>query len=134
MTHSIAAMVETLRADPGSYGVTSGVGMHMQKHAYGLWSTAPGVERTTRVSTPLPPATPSLIIESPEGTATVATYSVLHGRNGEPESAVLVCDLPGGRRCYAKLDGGVAQAEVDELIGRAVSLSSADGVNLARVN
>ena len=46
MTHSIAAMAETLRADPGSYGVTSGVGMHMQKHAYGLWSTAPGVVRT----------------------------------------------------------------------------------------
>ena len=35
-------MAETLRADPGSYGVTSGVGMHMQKHAYGVWSTDPG--------------------------------------------------------------------------------------------
>ncbi len=64
----------------------------------------------------------------------MATYSVLHGRSGEPESAVLVCDLPGGGRCYAKLDGGFAQAEVDELIGRTVSLSPADGVNLARVS
>ena len=42
MTHALAAMVETLRRDPGSYGVTSGVGMHMQKHAYGVWSTDPG--------------------------------------------------------------------------------------------
>ena len=42
MTHSIAAMAETLRADPGSYGLTSGVGMHMQKHVYGVWSTEPG--------------------------------------------------------------------------------------------
>jgi acetyl-CoA C-acetyltransferase len=134
MTHSIAAMAETLRADPGSYGVTSGVGMHMQKHAYGLWSTAPGVVRTERATTLRPPAIPTLIVESPEGTATVATYSVLHGRSGEPESAALVCDLPGGGRCYAKLDGGLTEAEVNELIGRTVSLSPADGVNLARVD
>jgi acetyl-CoA C-acetyltransferase len=42
MTHALAAMVETLRTDPGSYGLTTGVGMHMQKHAYGVWSTDPG--------------------------------------------------------------------------------------------
>jgi acetyl-CoA C-acetyltransferase len=134
MTHSIAAMAQTLRADPGSYGVTSGVGMHMQKHAYGLWSTTPGVARTARATMPLPPASPSLIVETPNGTATVATYSVLYGRNGEPDSAVLVCDLPGGGRCYAKLDGGLAEAEVNELIGRTVSLSPEDGVNLARAD
>ena len=52
MTHALAAMVETLRADPGSYGVTSGVGMHMQKHAYGVWSTDPG-------SGPLPDLAPA---------------------------------------------------------------------------
>ena len=134
MTHSIAAMAETLRADPGSYGVTSGVGMHMQKHAYGLWSTAPGVVRTPRATTLLPPTSPTLIVEFPERMARVATYSVLHDRNGEPESAVLVCDLPGGGRCYAMLDGGLAEAEVRELIGQTVSLSPADGVNLARVD
>jgi acetyl-CoA C-acetyltransferase len=134
MTHSIAAMAETLRADPGSYGVTSGVGMHMQKHAYGLWSTAPGVVRTERATTLLPTPPPSTIVATPKGTATVATYSVLHGRSGEPESAVLVCDLPGGGRCYAKLDGGLAETEVSELIGRTVSLSPADGVNMARVD
>src|SRR5580692_3716528 len=42
MTHSLAAMAETLRVDPGSYGGVSGVGRHMQKHAYGVWSTDPG--------------------------------------------------------------------------------------------
>ncbi len=45
MTHSLAAMTETLRDDPGSYGVVSGVGMHMQKHAYGVWSTDAGCGR-----------------------------------------------------------------------------------------
>jgi acetyl-CoA C-acetyltransferase len=134
MTHSIAAMAETLRADPGSFGLTSGVGMHMQKHVYGLWSTNPGMA--------VPP-TPfartgaeSRIVGSPEGLAVVATYSVLHGRDGEPEKALLVCDLPDGGRCYARLEGGATtlrEAETVELIGRAVTLVPEDGINLARL-
>ena len=134
MTHSLAAMAETLRADPGSYGLVSGVGMHMQKHAYGLWSSDPGP------ITPAPleerPQVATAIVESPEGAATVAAYSVLHGRDGAPESAVLVCDLPGGNRCYARLDGGAAvleEAESVELIGRAVTLTPEGGINLARI-
>jgi acetyl-CoA C-acetyltransferase len=134
MTHSIAAMVETLRADPGSFGLTSGVGMHLQKHAYGLWSTEPG--SFTPVRDTHEHEFPSLLVDSPEGAASVATYSVLHGRDGEPSSALLVCDLPGGGRCYAKLDGGRAAFDVVEsveLIGRRVVLTPRDGVNLAQV-
>ena len=93
MTHSLAAMAETLRDDPGSYGVVSGVGMHMQKHAYGVWSTAPGRRWPTRA--PYAAETdPVGIVARPRASATVATYSVLHGRDGEPERALLVCDLP----------------------------------------
>jgi acetyl-CoA C-acetyltransferase len=134
MTHALAAMVETLRREPGSYGVTSGVGMHMQKHAYGVWSTDPGAGPMADV-TPAPPAAePLAIVESPEGKATVSTYTVLHGRDGNPERAVLICDLPGEGRCYALLDGGsaaLAGSEADELIGRSVTLTPADGVNHA---
>jgi acetyl-CoA C-acetyltransferase len=133
VTHALAAMVETLRNDPGSYGVTSGVGMHMQKHAYGVWSTDPG---TGELSDPPPSVTdePVGIVETPAGDATVATYTVLHGRDGGPERAVLICDLPAGGRCYALLDGGAAAlegAEADELIGRSVTLTPADGINHA---
>jgi acetyl-CoA C-acetyltransferase len=137
MTHALAAMTETLRRDPGSYGVTSGVGMHMQKHAYGVWSTDAGAG--TIPDTPAPVAADDealAIVASPEGDATVATYTVLHGRDGGAERAVLVCDLPGGGRCYALLDGGesaLAGAEADELIGCAVNLTPADGVNHARL-
>ena len=158
MTHSLAAMAETLRADPGSCGIVSGVGMHMQKHAYGVWSTKPpGGGRAAGgaggggggggggvvggadgvVSDParyVATAEPVLIVGSPEGTAVVATYTVLHGRDSEPERALLVCDLPEGGRSYALLDGGVealAMAETDELIGRSVTLRQQDAVNLA---
>jgi acetyl-CoA C-acetyltransferase len=66
----------------------------------------------------------------------VATYSVLHGRDGGPERALLICDLPAGGRCYALLDGGMdvlAETEHDELIGRKVDLRPADGINHATV-
>ncbi len=150
VTHSIAAMVETLRADPGAFGVVSGVGMHMQKHAYGVLSTVPGVPGVSGVPgvpgrirsggggsapQPIDPGVP--IVASPEGQAVVATYSVLHGRDGEPERALLVCDLPEGGRCYALLDGGAAAlagAETDELIGRSVMLRPQDAVNLATLD
>ena len=64
----------------------------------------------------------------------MATYTVLHGRDGGPERAVLICDLPDGGRCYALLDGGaavLAGTEADELIGRRVTLTPADGINHA---
>ncbi len=132
MTHSLAAMAETLRRDPGSYGMVSGVGMHMQKHAYGVWSTVPGpyVEAPAYAAA----AEPLGIVGSPEGSATVATYSVLHGHDGGPERALLVCDVPEGGRSYGLLDGGVPamlEAEADELVGRRVTLTPEDGINHA---
>jgi acetyl-CoA C-acetyltransferase len=136
MTHSLAAMAQTLRADPGSYGVVSGVGMHMQKHAYGVWSTDPGAGVVTDPVAYSAVEKPVSIVGSPAGAATVATYSVLHGRDGSPERALLICDVPEGGRCYAFLDGGalaLAAAEEDELIGRAVTLTPKDQVNWAEL-
>ena len=109
--------------------------MHMQKHAYGVWSTEPG---------PLTPPPPlekhdpgQRVVDSFEGAATVATYSVLHGRDGAPTSALLVCDLPDGGRSYALLEGGpdaFDEAESEELIGRTVTLTPKDAVNLAHLS
>ena len=64
----------------------------------------------------------------------MATYSVVHGRDGEPAWALLVCDLPDGTRCHAKaLDISLLRAfETEEWVGREVRLSDAGGgVNLA---
>ncbi len=136
MTHSLAAMAETLRGDPGAVGLVSGVGMHMQKHAYGAWSTTPGAPTPADSAPYVPAAEPVEIVTSPQGRATVATYSVLHGRDGGPERALLICDVPGGR-CYAQLDGGaavLAEIETEELIGRPVTLTPDDQVNVARLD
>jgi acetyl-CoA C-acetyltransferase len=128
MTHSIAAMTDVLRADPGSYGLVSGVGMHMTKHVYGVYSTEPGpvsppdqdrVQRELDAAHP-----PRPIVDSYDGVATVAAYSVIHDRDGNPASGVLVCDVDGARTYAKVLDPAtLTSAEEREMVGATVRLS-----------
>jgi acetyl-CoA C-acetyltransferase len=136
LTHSIAAMVDVLRADPGSYGMTTGVGMHLTKHVAGVWSTEPGSaapapppadlqDRLTAANPPVP------ITDEASGPAEVLTYTVIHGRDGAPETGVAVCALPDGTRTYAKLDdaGLLAEVEAVEWVGTKVELATDGGRN-----
>jgi acetyl-CoA C-acetyltransferase len=131
MGHAIATMAQTLRADPGAFGLVSGVGMHMTKHVYGLYSTEPGpltppdaAEIQARLDAhPVPE-----VVASHDGAATVAAYCVAHGRDGDPEQAVLVCDVGEGARTYANITdvGALRAAETEELVGRTVRLTPTD--------
>jgi acetyl-CoA C-acetyltransferase len=128
MTHSIATMADVLRRDSGSYGLVSGVGMHMTKHVYGLYSTEPGPvapPEQERVQAALDAEGKHAIRDVYDGAATVAAYSVVHDKDGEPEWGVVVCDLPDGDRAYGKaLDTDMlASIERDELVGRKVTLT-----------
>jgi acetyl-CoA C-acetyltransferase len=128
MGHAIATMAQTLRADPGAWGLVSGVGMHMTKHVFGVYSTEPGPVTAPEAAAiqahldahPLPNVLPKH-----DGAATVAAYCVAHGRDGEPESAVLVCDVGPGARTYANITDVsiLASAEHEELVGRRVRLT-----------
>jgi acetyl-CoA C-acetyltransferase len=140
LTHALAAMAERLRAHPGDFGLVSGVGMHMTRHAYGLWSTTPGrftaCDREGLAAAVKTDQEELPITETAKGRATVAAYSVLHGRDGSPEWGALVCDLPDGTRCYARLEGAdaLADSEKEELVGRQVRLSTGeDRVNRAEL-
>lgn len=126
LVHSIAAMSERLRADPGSAGLVSGVGMHMTKHVYGVYSTEPGpIEPPTTVPARAVPAGDARpVVAEHDGAASVAAYSVVHGRGGDPEWALLVCDAAGAR-AYARLEhpDALREAERRELVGRRVRLA-----------
>ena len=131
MTHSIVTMAERLRVDPGSCGMVSGVGMHMTKHVYGVYSTEPGVvvpPGQAAVQARLDAAPKRTIVERHEGEATVVAYSIVHGRDGEPEWGALVCDLSDTERAYARLtdDHELRDAETTELVGARVCLTPTD--------
>lgn len=133
LTHSIAAMVDVLRADPGGYGLVTGVGMHLTKHVAAVYSTQPdpitppdgtGLQATLDAEHP-----PVPISDRAEGPATVATYSVVHGRDGAAHGALVVADLPDGTRAYARTEDPnlMAALEAEEWVGAAVTLVAEDG-------
>jgi acetyl-CoA C-acetyltransferase len=136
MTHSIGTMAGVLRDDPGSLGLVSGVGMHMTKHVYAVYSTTPGAVAPpgAGVQAALDAAPQPAIRDTHTGPAAIAAYSVVHGRDGAAEWALLVCDLDGGDRCYARVVDGdlLASLEAEEWVGRSIELRAGDGdVNLA---
>jgi acetyl-CoA C-acetyltransferase len=119
-THALAAMAEALRADPGSFGLVSGIGMHMTSHAASLWSSRPA---TYRPSEPAPPLPTLPVASDASGPATVVSFSTVHNRQG-PEWTALICDIPDGSRTYARLEEP-APDDVD-LAGLAVTVSPTD--------
>ncbi|HEV8064998.1 MAG TPA: hypothetical protein VGP46_09210 [Acidimicrobiales bacterium] len=128
-THALAAMTERLRADPGAYGLVTGVGMHMTHHAASLWSTTPGAPagapavRADEAKGVVP------VVRGAEGPATVATFSTMYNREG-PEWSALICDLPDGSRSYARLEEPVADG--NDVAGQPVTLvAGARGVSTA---
>ncbi len=130
LTHSIATMARLLRDDPGSFGMVSGVGMHMTKHVFGVYSTEPGSSAPAPPNpSPVQPVVP--ITDTYAGPAEVAAYSVVHGPDGTPDWGVAVCDLPDGTRAYAKMLAGdlLRSAEEEELVGRAVTLATSENLN-----
>lgn len=134
VTHSIATMVDRLRNDPSALGMCSGVGMHMTKHVYGVYSTDPGTAAPAPPNAPPTPADPPAIVATHDGTATVLTYTVLHGRDGAPQWGLLVCGLGDGGRTYARVNDAdfLAELERDEWVGRTVSLKPTEAnVNIA---
>jgi acetyl-CoA C-acetyltransferase len=131
LSHSIARMTRVLRQDPGALGMVSGVGMHMTKHVFGLYSTEPGAVRAPAPIDALPTVP---IMDAYGGDAVVAAYSVVHGKGGGAEWAVAVCDVPSGERCYARITDPdlLMEAERTELVGRTLRLMTTEGnVNLA---
>ena len=137
VTHSLAAMAGVLREDPGSFGMVTGVGMHMTKHAFGVYSTTPGPlewpdESAVQARVEAEPT--RSIRDEAVGAGTVAAYTVAHGRDGAPEWGLALVDLPEGDRCYARVDDValLAEMEATEWVGAGVDLVSADGVNTVR--
>ncbi len=133
MLHSIATMLDVLRGDPGSLGMVSGVGMHMTKHAFGLYSTAPPPGGCVRPPGPAPAPATVPIADVFTGDATVASYTVAHGRPGGPEWGLVIADLPDGRRAYGRVEEPelLQSLEAEEWVGRTVRLSEGErGVNL----
>jgi acetyl-CoA C-acetyltransferase len=134
VTHSIATMAEVLRGDPGALGLVSANGGFVTKHALGLYSTEPptGGFRWADVQPAVDELPRREVCETVDdtvgGTATVESWVVQHGRDGEPERVIASCLLDDGRRTWATSTDDATVAEMRsgaEQIGRAVKIDAA---------
>jgi acetyl-CoA C-acetyltransferase len=136
VTHSVAAMADACRADPGSLGMVTGVGYFLTKHSAGIYSTRPPERGYVRAD---PAATKATIDATPgraragayAGPATVEATAVQYNRQGDPAVGLLATLTPDGRRALANsTDPSVMASMVtEEWACRPVELTTDGAVN-----
>jgi acetyl-CoA C-acetyltransferase len=131
VTHSIAAMTERLRAHPGDFGMTTGLGWYFTKHGAGVYSTRPPERNFQYQAFKEPEHATVMPIENAEGPATLEAYTVEHDRAGAPTEAIVVGRLDSGQRFFARAPHEILVAmEREEFVGRKGRVKNLDGVNL----
>jgi acetyl-CoA C-acetyltransferase len=128
VTHSIATMVDRLRADEGAVGLVTANGYYLTKHALGLYSTTPPAEGFKWESGQAEvDASPTRAVAEPdwEGPVTVEAYTVLHERDGSPQLGIVGALTADGARTWANTtDPALLHALVtEEVDGRAAVVS-----------
>lgn len=132
--HAIASIVDDLRDDPGSVGFVHANGGFATKHACGIYSTEPPKDpfRSLDVQADIAGKPTRHVDESPDGVATVETFTVLHGRGG-PERALVTAIMADGARALASStdDDLMAAMLSDEFVGRAARLSPNGDIHIS---
>lgn len=131
-THSIAAMAERLRTDPGRYGLTTALGWYITKHGVGVYSTRPPTRLFRAVEAEVPPARRDTA-PGYTGPATVEAYTVPYrkGRDGDEAEAVVISALnPAGARILVRAtDTETIAAFVEgDPLGAAIEITAADRI------
>jgi acetyl-CoA C-acetyltransferase len=142
VTHSISEMMRRLRARPGAFGLVTANGNYVTKHSFGVYSTVPvqggwSRESPTVLQAHMDALPKPAFTETPQGEATIETYTVMHGRDG-PEFAVLFGRLNDtGQRFIANLpDDGAMLWELQnrDSLGRPGRVLQVDGRNVFTPN
>jgi acetyl-CoA C-acetyltransferase len=128
--HSIATIVDVLREDPGALGLITANGGYITKHAFGVYGTEPPpvpfrhAEPQAEVD-----ALPSrALCEEPEGAVAIEAWTVMHDRDGSPETGILVGLLDDGRRAWARTnDPGTVKAMATEELAERRAAVRPDG-------
>lgn len=133
--HSIAVMAAKLRAAPEAYGLVTANGWYLTKQSTGIYSKRrperpferqdPAVLQAQIDALPHP-----TVIEAPQGSARIETYTVVHRREG-PFMGIVIGRDEAGRRFAAHTPGDaetLAGLEQGEQVGRSGQVSpGADG-------
>jgi acetyl-CoA C-acetyltransferase len=136
-THALAALVRRLRNDRTGHALAHALGWNLTKHALAIyartpppagWRRAGGTALQAWVDALPHPA----VAEEASGRGIIEAYTVVHGRDGEPERAPVIGRLDDGRRFLAMVKGDRATLEAmerEEQVGRAGTVRHLGEVN-----
>jgi acetyl-CoA C-acetyltransferase len=130
VTHSIATMVDVLRSHPGELGLVTANGGNITKHAFGVYGTEPPAAGyrwdaphadVEAAEVPRAAADPAYA-----GPVTVEGYTVMHGRDGEPELGIAAVLTPEGARTWGRCGDGEVLASMlaKEFVGRGADIDA----------
>jgi acetyl-CoA C-acetyltransferase len=126
--HAIATLVAELRTEPGALGLVWANGGYATKHSFGVYSADPPAHgfRHDHPQGEIDALPSRELADAAQaaGPATIEAYTVMHSRDGTPETALAACLLADGRRAWGtSTDPGLATAMCDgEWVGRQVHL------------
>lgn len=142
VTHSIAEMMNRVRAEPGIKGMVTANGNYVTKQSAGIYSTTP----PERPFAPKPPKSYQAridaekgptVVEAASGPATIETYTVMHDRKG-PSYAILFGRDQQDRRFIANAPEDadlLTEMTTRDCIGASGSVTcNDDGINIFRPN
>lgn len=132
--HGIAEMVARCRAAPGSTGLVFANGGYLTKHSFGVYSTTPGYNgrrHPAALQRQVDALAAPAVQEKPNGPGRVETFTVVHDR-GRPAFAIIVGRLDASsHRFLAQMHDGLDALIDRPVIGRAISVTAGDPVNMA---
>lgn len=104
VTHSLAAMTQTLRSATGDIGLVTANGGYLTKHALGIYSTTPPSKpfKAVDVQEIVDQVPTTTVDEGFIGTAEVEAYTVMHSKEG-PDEALCAVRTPTGQRTWAQI-------------------------------
>jgi acetyl-CoA C-acetyltransferase len=126
-------MVDVLRADPGSYGLTTALGWYLTKHSVGVWSTKPPTTPISRSD--VQPHIDALPKREPAGAVvgevTLEATAVSFERDGGPAIGIVSAITDTGQRALATVRAAdvLADMTVDAWEGRRVQLTNDGNAN-----
>jgi len=125
--HAIATMADCVREQPGTAGLCSGNGGYTTKHSFGVYGTTPPAEgyRHADLQSEVDATPRREAADDYDGPVVVESYTVMHDRDGAPETGLFALLTPDGGRCWGSTNDGdtVVELEATECVGRAASLA-----------
>ena len=137
VTHSIAEMMNKVRAQPGIKGLVTANGNYITKQSAGIYSTEP----LQKLFSPKDPSTYQFEIntqkgpvfsEYVEGNAIIETYTIMHDREG-PSFGIIFGRLNNGNRFIANTpeDKSLMNAmALEDYLGKSGKVKNSEDINI----